>query len=188
MTTRTAGTQRVLLVGLRGAGKTTVGAALARLLGWRHVDTDEWVQGRAQRTIREIFDDEGEERFREWESAALRAALGEICVVVSLGGGVVLRRENRELLRTNGFCVWLTAPTDELTRRVAADPRTAATRPALGAAASRSGELAELLEVRRALYEEVAHSIVLTEKRSIAEIAAEIAARIRPAAVRAERD
>ena len=98
---------RLFLIGYRGTGKSTVGPLLAAALGWQFLDADEHVERLARRTIAEIFAAEGEQGFRDLESAAL----AELCQgdgrVIATGGGVVLREFNRELLSTAGFVAWL---------------------------------------------------------------------------------
>ncbi len=101
-----------------GSGKSTVGRALARRLGIGHVDTDDLVERATGRTIAEIFETDGEDRFRELERNALESALGAASVV-STGGGIVVTEANRSLLEdTPALVVWLDGSLDALTRRV----------------------------------------------------------------------
>jgi shikimate kinase / 3-dehydroquinate synthase len=119
---------RVALVGLPGSGKSAVGSALARRLGWRHVDTDELIAGRAGRSITEIFESEGEAGFRAREVAALRDALDdERPSVLSCGGGLAAQPEAGRLLFAGAWVVWLDAADTVLLRRLGA----AADRPLL---------------------------------------------------------
>ena len=106
------------LIGLRGVGKTTVGALLAERLGWRFVDTDAQVEARAGAAVAEIFAAQGEPAFRALEREACLAALGEERVVVATGGGAVLDEGVRARL-AQVFTVWLQAPTPMLAARVA---------------------------------------------------------------------
>jgi shikimate kinase len=111
--------ERIILVGMMGAGKTTVGAALAARLGWHHLDSDAQVMADTGRTVPELFSEEGESIFRAAESRVLAAALGgDASVVVSAAGGVVLSAENRSLLARSGTVVWLRADPELLVRRV----------------------------------------------------------------------
>lgn len=98
----TAAQQNVVLIGMPGCGKTTVGQALARRLGKDFVDVDEEIVREAGMSIPDIFAREGEEGFRRRESQAVRAAGSRTGCVISTGGGVVTRRENRDPLRQNG--------------------------------------------------------------------------------------
>ena len=144
----------LFLIGPRGCGKSTVGRLLAaRLPGWSWIDADEELERRAGRPVREVFAEEGEAGFRERESAILAELAGGERLVVSAGGGVVLRADNRALLR-RGRTVYLQADAATLRRRLAADPATADRRPTLTAgAASALDEIEEVLRRRAPLYE-----------------------------------
>jgi shikimate kinase len=111
----------VCLVGFMGAGKSSVGKALGRQLGWTFLDLDERIQSREKRTIEEIFRQSGETEFRRAEHAALRELLAELNsspVVIALGGGAFVQADNVALLKTTGIpTVFLDAPVDELFRR-----------------------------------------------------------------------
>src|SRR5262245_9448578 len=104
----------IALVGLSGAGKSSIGRLLAGQLGWPLRDTDALIVHSAGCEIAQIFAAEGEAHFRDREAAALRQALDGPPVVVATGGGIVLRAENRALLRERAFVVWLDAPTAAL--------------------------------------------------------------------------
>src|SRR4051812_11920796 len=97
------------LVGYRGSGKSCVGAIIASWLGRPFLDADAVLEADAGRTIRDIFASEGEAGFRDRETATLRKLSAGPPAVIATGGGVILRAENRELLRSTGFVVWLTA-------------------------------------------------------------------------------
>jgi shikimate kinase len=142
---------RIILVGMMGAGKTTVGRMLADRLGWGHLDSDAQVEADTGRTVPELFADHGEAAFRAEESRVLADALsGSAPVVVSAAGGVVLSAPNRELLVRSGVVVWLRADTDLLVQRVG----TGAGRPLLDEDPARV--ITDLYRVRRPLYESVA--------------------------------
>jgi shikimate kinase len=164
---------RILLIGYRGTGKTTVGQLLAAALGWEFVDADERIEAAAGRSIADIFAAEGEPGFRDREAAVLT----ELCAgdrrVIATGGGVVLRPANRELLRRSGFVAWLTGSPDALWRRTQADPTTAARRPNLTAAGGVE-EVVNLLAVREPFYREVASAAFDTDTRSPEQVAADI--------------
>jgi shikimate kinase len=116
-----AAAHAVVLVGFMGAGKTSVGRALGRQLGWAFEDLDDRIQAREQRTIEVIFRESGEAEFRRAEQAALRellAELGSSPRVVALGGGAFIQPENAALLTQAGVpVVFLDAPVEELFRR-----------------------------------------------------------------------
>jgi shikimate kinase len=111
----------VCLVGFMGAGKSSVGEALGRQLGWPFVDLDERIQSREKRTIEEIFRQSGETEFRRAEHDAFRellSGLGSSPVVIALGGGAFVQSRNAALLGTTGIpSVFLDAPVEELFRR-----------------------------------------------------------------------
>ena len=147
----------ITLVGMMGAGKTTVGRAVARQLGWDFLDSDAQVEARAGRTVAQIWAAEGESGFRELEAEALAAALASTAArpaVVAAAGGVVLDPRNRALLEGHPPVVWLRAKLDTLARRVG----TGRGRPLL--ADDPQGALERLMAVRYPLYEQVADSVV----------------------------
>ncbi|MCS6851438.1 MAG: shikimate kinase [Gemmataceae bacterium] len=158
----------VFLVGYRGTGKSTVARHLARRLGWGWVDADAVLEERFGRSIRQIFADEGEAGFRAKEAAVLHDLVALSRHVVATGGGVVLRSENRELLR-RGWVVWLTADPDTIERRLSGDAATAERRPNLTVGGR--AEIETLLRLREPLYREVAHLTVDTVGRPPDEIA-----------------
>jgi len=160
---------RLALVGMMGAGKTTVGRLCAARLGWEYFDSDAQVVEGTGRTVPELFTEEGEAVFRAHESRVLLEALsGERPVVVSAAGGVVLSEGNRELLRRSATVVWLRAGVATLTRRVGEG----AGRPLLDADPATS--LAALDEVRRPLYATVAHAVVDVDELAPDEVADQV--------------
>jgi shikimate kinase len=154
----------VVLVGPPGAGKTTVGAVLARRLGVALRDTDADVEAAAGKAIAEIFVDEGEAHFRELERRAVRAALTGHRGVVSLGGGAVMDAGTRGLL-AGGPVVFLEVALGDAVRRVGLD----APRPLLAVNPRRRWRT--LMEQRRPLYAEVARAVVDTAGRDPEETA-----------------
>ncbi len=136
---------------MMGAGKTTIGRALARLLDREFLDLDQEIEARCGVRVTTIFDIEGEEGFRRREAATLEECVGRPGIVLATGGGAVLLPENRRRLAANGTVVYLRASADELYRRLARDR----SRPLLRTADPKA-RLAELLSQREALYEEVA--------------------------------
>ncbi|MGZ5184042.1 MAG: shikimate kinase [Caldimonas sp.] len=151
----------VSLVGLPGVGKSTVGRRLARRLGLAFVDCDSLFEQRSGRHIREFFESEGEERFRDAESALLEEMVSGPDTVIATGGGVVLRAANRELLRRKTICVYLRAHPDALFQRLRRDTK----RPLLQVA-DPAGRLRELSAERDPLYREAAAFEVETHGRS----------------------
>ncbi len=156
----------IALVGLSGTGKSSVGRRLAERLSWPLLDTDVLIERFAGRTIPQIFAEDGEPGFRELEAAALREALAQAPAVVATGGGIVLREQNRALLRTHARVVWLDAPTATLIARLLAHDEA---RPLLQGA-DPAARLEALRQARGALYAEVAHLRVATDLSTIADI------------------
>jgi shikimate kinase len=111
--------ERILLVGMMGAGKTTVGRMLAQRLGWGYLDSDAQVTQTTGRSVPEIFSEDGETAFRKEETKALTTAVsGPDPMVVSVAGGAVLSKANRALLARAGTVVWLRARPETLSKRV----------------------------------------------------------------------
>jgi len=159
--------RHVILVGLMGAGKSTVGALLADALGRPFVDTDDVIEATAGRTVAELFADGGEEAFRDLE----RAAVADVCaspdpLVIACGGGAVLDADNRRVLARSGVVVWLRAAPARLAARVGADDA----RPLL-ATGSTVDTLERLAQVRAAAYEAVADAAVDTDELAPDEVA-----------------
>lgn len=160
--------RNIILLGARGCGKTSVGRELACRLGRPFVDTDEQIEARTGRVIRDIFAEDGEPAFRRLETEAIAAATRGQRQVISVGGGAVLSDRNRAMLRAAGVCIWLTAPAEELCRRIQADPGSAARRPPLTARAGLD-EVRHLLAERERLYAATAHHVVSTVGLSVAQ-------------------
>ena len=169
-----SGPRRIVLVGYRGTGKTTVGPVLATRLGWAFADCDDVVENYAGRAVAEIFRAEGEAGFRDRESAAVNELCGKDRLVIATGGGAVLRESNRKAMKRDGFVVWLTAPAEVIHRRLTEDPATAARRPALTIGGF--DEIVSLLAVREPMYREVADLVLESSYRSPDELANDILA------------
>lgn len=163
----------ITIVGYRGTGKTTVGAELARRLGWDYVDIDPEVERRAGKSIADIFRQEGEPYFRMLESSELSQHLGRDQLVVSPGGGAILNDDNRQLMQRSGPVVWLTADVETIADRLSSDPTSTARRPALTEMDFLT-EIQQVLARRQPLYSEVATIVVRTDHRLPASIVDEI--------------
>lgn len=142
----------VYLVGMPGAGKSTVGRELAGHLGVPFIDLDSEIEREAGAAVSDIFRDEGEASFRALEAAVLTKASMQDPAVVACGGGVVQEPANRITLRNTGVAVYLDVPIDELRRRV----RPAPDRPLI----RQEGDLERLLAARGPLYREFAAHVV----------------------------
>jgi len=170
---------RLLLVGMMGAGKSTVGGLVARRLGWAFVDSDALVEEETGTTVAALFAERGEASFRRTESAVLRRVLdSEVPVVVSMGGGAVLDPANRALLRGSGTVVWLRAEPATLASRVGRG----AGRPLLGR--HPASALEHLDAARRPLYLEVADRVVDVDGLTPEEVAEAVLALAGPVACR----
>jgi shikimate kinase len=165
----------IVLLGYRGCGKSRVGRLLAQRLGWGFVDTDEQVEADSGQTIEQIFAQRGEGGFRQLERAAVASACAGTHQVISVGGGAVLDEANRRELRGAGLCVWLTAPAEELHRRILADSATPSRRPALTTHPGLD-EIRHLLTQRQPLYAATAAHVVSTAERTAEEVAAAVQA------------
>lgn len=143
-------TRNVYLLGLRASGKTTVGQALAAVLGCSCLDTDALVVDTSGRTIETIVAEEGWERFRELESQSLIRAATLPGKVVATGGGIVLAQANRELMSKSGVCFYLAADAGLLVGRLLRDPNPAQ-RPAL-TALDLHDEIVAIMTEREPLY------------------------------------
>ncbi len=152
----------IYLVGLMGAGKTSVGKLLAKRLSRQFHDSDHEIEARTGVRIPVIFEIEGEAGFRQRESAVIDELTQAEDIVLATGGGAVLDPRNRELLHSRGTVVYLRASVDELYNRTRRDRN----RPLLQTADPR-GRLAELMKVRDPLYREVAHVVVDTGSQSL---------------------
>lgn len=167
----------IALIGYRGTGKTTVAQALAMRLGWDWVDADVEVELRAGKSIAAIFADDGEAAFRDLEASVVADICRRTDTVLALGGGAVLREDNRLAIQKCGAVVWLQASVDAIEQRIAADPSTAARRPNLTNAGGRT-EIERLLADRTPNYRACATLEVDTEGKAPAEIADEIVAKL----------
>jgi shikimate kinase len=159
----------VVLVGFMGAGKSSVGRRLARVTGLPRFDTDEMIAARFGLTVMEIFRKHGEEAFREAETEALQQIAGKGAAILVTGGGIVLRSENRRLLREAGTVVHLSADEETLFTRISRR----STRPLLRTENPRA-TVTELLRTRLPLYREVADAEVDTSLLTHDEVARQI--------------
>lgn len=152
----------IIFIGMMGAGKTTIGRALARELGWDFIDLDHEIVRRCGVAIPTIFDIEGEEGFRRRETDTLADVVKQANLVLATGGGAILREENRALLR-QGLVIYLKATVDELFERVAKDTN----RPLLQTENPKE-KIAQLLETRQPIYQQLANITIETGRGSIA--------------------
>lgn len=152
----------ICLIGLPGVGKSTVGRHLARNLGCRFVDSDAAIEKRIACTIRDFFEREGEEAFRDVEQSVIAELAGIGDAVLATGGGAVLRESNRRALRDAGTVVYLRSKPEDLFRRLRHDTH----RPLLQVR-DPLRKLRELFTQRDPLYRRTAHFTIDTGRPSI---------------------
>jgi len=153
----------IFLVGFMASGKTTVGAALAKLLDRRFIDLDEWIVARAGCPIADLIAREGEERFRQLETEALHES-ARCSAIIAPGGGAITRVENREVMLRNGVLVWLDAPFELCWQRIRQD---GVVRPL----AATEEAARERFLLRQPLYRQAAIRISVNESQTPQEIA-----------------
>ena len=174
MDNRKTNTDNIFLVGLMGAGKSTIGRQLARELGKQFRDSDSEIEKRTGVNIDVIFDIEGEQGFRRRETRMLKELVEERGIVLATGGGAVLASENRQLLRDNGLVIYLKASAEHLAGRVKLDRR----RPLLQTG-DKLATIRELMTQREPVYQQLADMVVETNNRSIPRVVREISKMIK---------
>jgi 3-dehydroquinate synthase len=152
----------IVLIGMMGSGKTTVGRLLAKQLGKTFIDSDEEILKRTGVTIQHIFDVEGEAGFRQREAGIVQELLQRNDIVLATGGGAVLDAHNRSMMRENGTVVYLKSGVHDLWQRTRHDRN----RPLLQTGDPRA-KLQELFEQRNPLYTETADIVMHTGKQNV---------------------
>jgi len=169
----------LLFIGYRATGKTTLARMLGELLRMDAVDTDPLIEQKAGRSIAEIFAEQGEPAFRDYESQVIAELLrGEPCVIAT-GGGLPVRPANRTLLKSvvlkqAGRVVWLKASPETILRRMTGDPATERMRPQLTNLPPLA-EIAHVLNERTPIYRETADLEIDTDETPLHELAEQIA-------------
>ena len=168
----------IALIGYRGTGKTTVARLLAARLGYDWVDADVEVEVRADKSIASIFEESGEAAFRDLEAEVIADLCQRQQTVLALGGGAILRDENRRQIAQCQEVAWLRVSAEVIAERLASDPTTVDRRPNL---TNQGGlhEIEQLLAEREPIYRACATLEVDTECRTPAEVAGEIEQAIR---------
>ncbi len=163
--------KNIILIGFMGCGKTSVGKRLAESENMEFLDTDEWIEREQQTTISEIFETKGEAAFRNMETECLRQILEytEKPFVLSVGGGLPIREENRKLLLQIGHVVYLKASPEVIYKRLHNDK----TRPLLQGMNPR-GRIMDLMNARKNYYEDAAEYIIHVDDREFSDIIEEI--------------
>jgi shikimate kinase len=159
----------IVLIGYRGAGKSTVGRRLATLTEKEFVDTDDLLEERQGEAISEIVESLGWEHFRAMEKRVIEEVSRGDQLVVAAGGGVVLDSENVISLKKNGLVIWLKADRQVLYKRIGLDPRTKASRPTLTGKGALE-ELEEIMAYREPFYEQAADIQIDTADLGVEEV------------------
>lgn len=160
----------IVLVGPMGSGKTSVGRRLACVLKRDFFDSDFEIVARTGVAIDHIFDVEGEEGFRNRETNMLTDLCEISNIVIATGGGIVIKPENRELLKHNSFVVYLSSSVEQLVARTARSK----SRPLLERSTNREQTIKDILEARETFYQEVADIVIDTTGKKLYAIINEI--------------
>ena len=161
--------RNIILIGPMGSGKSTIGSLIAKRLSREFFDSDHYIEKRTGVDIACIFDIEGEQGFRDRETSALCDLLKGCNRVIATGGGSVLRRENQEMLKKEGYIVFLDTSVNQQMQRLVRDKK----RPLLQTENPRQ-RLEALFEERRPIYLELADLAVKTDRRVARRLAADI--------------
>ena len=159
--------KNVVLTGFMGSGKSSIGRDLSQSLGYPVIDTDALIVEQAGQPIKDLFASEGEEAFRDRETKLLRELVAEKPHkrIISTGGGIIGRQENRSLLRELGYVIWLRVSPEEILQRTSRNTE----RPLLNND-DPAGTIKRLLEERIPLYKETAHLTIDTDNLTFPEI------------------
>jgi shikimate kinase len=157
----------IVLIGMRGSGKTSVGKILAQKLGRELVEMDKLISKRAKLTIPQIVERYGWSKFRELDEEITDKVAGRDNIINASGGGVVTREKNIQKLKKNGLLVWLQADVDTLVNRVGEDSE----RPPLVEGRTQRGDMEMTLNERKPLYQKAADLVVDTENKTPEEVA-----------------
>ncbi len=169
----------IALIGFMGSGKSTIGSLLAKNAGVEFFDLDEVTMMLAGADVADIFSNQGEEAWRTWESQALKQVVEiDERVILACGGGIILKSENREILRSQFLTIYLKTSVEVLMERL----RHRRNRPLLNVADPKAA-VARLFGERRELYESVPHAIIVTDEKSPKDTAKEALAIIKEVSV-----
>ena len=161
--------KNIVLIGLMGSGKSAIGRTVAKLLGRRFIDTDRYIERKVGRTIAEIFEQDGETKFRSFEREVIRKISQYIGIVIATGGGTIKDPENFKCLKDSGWIIALYASPETLYKRIAGKR----VRPLLLNQEDPVKKLEEIQNERKVMYAK-ADFQVDTENKEINEIASEV--------------
>lgn len=159
--------KNIVLIGMMGSGKTYIGKALAKQLGYEWIDMDHAIETQEGMTIKDIFDIKGQAYFRQLETAFLDKYSGD-ATVISTGGGVILNPSHMPLIHQLGTCIYLQASIEELIKRLSGE---SAGRPLL-----QTNSIEKLVTERAPLYTAFAHLVVAVDGKTSQEIVDQIVA------------
>jgi len=160
----------IILVGPMGSGKTTIGRRLSERLTLDFFDSDHEIVNTTGVSIDHIFDVEGEKGFRDRESDVLKKLCNMANIVLATGGGAVILKENRELMKKASSIIYLSSSVDQILRRTAKSK----TRPLLEKSNNRRKTITDIVEARDPLYREVSSHIIDTNGKKLHEVIDEI--------------
>lgn len=163
----------IYLIGFRGTGKTAAGRLLAKDLGWEFIDADAYLEEKAAKTVKQIFQEGGEGLFRDMEEEVIQELSRMRDKVVAAGGGAVLRENNVRNMKQSGLVELLEADARTIYERLQKDPKSLTQRPNLTKLSS-FDEIVHLLEYRRPYYEKAADHRIDTTTISPVEVAKRI--------------
>ncbi|MCK4267836.1 MAG: shikimate kinase [Actinomycetia bacterium] len=160
----------IAMIGFMGSGKSTIGSLLARTARLSFIDLDDIAMELAEADVADVFANQGEDVWRDWEHQALEgmADIGEQ-IILACGGGIIIKPENRRILEVEFLTIYLKTSQEVLVERL----RNPQDRPLLDVPDPEAA-IAKLFEERRELYEETAHTVVITDKKTPKEIVDEI--------------
>lgn len=159
---------KIILIGFRCVGKTTIGKRLAEILNWKFLDLDALIQEKIGKTIKEIVEEKGWRYFRKIEKEEMKKLERLKDTVIALGGGSVIHKEEMEKLLEDSLVVWLYSSPEIILKRMKEDEKTFHQRPALKNS-NLEKEIEEVLRERMPLYERFSHFRLNTDKISIEE-------------------
>ncbi|WP_038057135.1 shikimate kinase AroL [Thermodesulfobacterium hydrogeniphilum] len=154
---------KIILIGFRCSGKTTIGKKLAEALNWEFLDLDIEIQKKIGKTIKKMVEEFGWQFFRDLEKKEMQSLVNIKNTVVALGGGAVLHEEEMKRLKEKGIIIWLYAPFETILKRIKEDKKTEFQRPAL-TEKSLEEEIKTILKEREPLYKNFSHIKIDTSK------------------------
>ncbi len=157
---------KLILIGFMGSGKTTVGQFLAKKLNLELIEMDDLIIKKAGKSIKKIFNEDGEAQFRELETQVSKSLMNKNDCVISTGGGIVMNKINIDFLKNNGKIIFLKASFFEIEKRLIGDNL----RPLF----KNKKSAKKIFNIRQKLYEECADLIVDTDEKSVEKISYEI--------------